>query len=199
MSAQTYLPEDALVRRGIAALMAALGSAETARFLNLPRSRFPNYVKWHRLWQADLNPPEFFDEVFSPASAGEESGDHEYSIAGGSANHRPGQRTGQTQVVQPIPLAARPRKDSFIGATGQPPRFCLPNPLTSPATHRVPHAANSGQTPPYRPRHQSCRDLGSKKAPPSRTATLISPPMARPKAWPARNAGSRPRPAWFKD
>jgi hypothetical protein len=76
MSTQTYLPEETIVRRGLEALMAALGPVETARFLNLPRSRYPNYVEWHRQWQADLDPQVFFDEVFGPASVSEECGDH---------------------------------------------------------------------------------------------------------------------------
>ena len=46
MSTQTYLPEETMVRRGLEALMTALGPIETARFLNLPRSRFPDYVEW---------------------------------------------------------------------------------------------------------------------------------------------------------
>jgi len=50
MSTQTYLPEETMVRRGLEALMTALGPIETARFLNLPRSRFPDYVEWHRQW-----------------------------------------------------------------------------------------------------------------------------------------------------
>ena len=67
MSTQTHLPEETMVRRGLEALMTALGPVETARFLSLPRSRFPDYVEWHRQWQADLSPQPFFDEVFGPA------------------------------------------------------------------------------------------------------------------------------------
>ncbi len=69
MSTQTYLPEDAVVRRGLEALMAALGPVETARFLNLPRSRYADYVQWHREWQAHLDPEQFFNEVFGPEPA----------------------------------------------------------------------------------------------------------------------------------
>jgi len=69
MSTQTYLPEDTIVRRGLEALMAALGPVETARFLNLPRSRYADYVQWHRQWQAHLDPQQFFDEVFGPPPA----------------------------------------------------------------------------------------------------------------------------------
>ena len=72
MSTQTYLPEETVVRRGLEALMTALGPVETARFLNLPRSRYPDYVVWHRQWQANLDPQQFFDEVFAPTPASEQ-------------------------------------------------------------------------------------------------------------------------------
>jgi hypothetical protein len=57
-----------MVRRALEALMTALGPVETARFLNLPRYRYPDYVEWHRQWQARLDPRQFFDEVFGPAA-----------------------------------------------------------------------------------------------------------------------------------
>jgi hypothetical protein len=66
MNPQTYLPEETLVRRGLEALMTALGPVETARFLSLPRSRYADYVEWHRQWQAQLDPQQFFDDVFGP-------------------------------------------------------------------------------------------------------------------------------------
>jgi hypothetical protein len=64
MSIQTYLPEETMIKRGLEALMMALGPVETARFLGLPRQRYGNYVEWHRQWQAGLDPQRFFDEVF---------------------------------------------------------------------------------------------------------------------------------------
>lgn len=75
MSTQTYLPEEVVVRRGLQALMDALGPVETARFLNLPRSRFADYVQWHREWQKGLNPQQFFDEVFGPQPAADQVAD----------------------------------------------------------------------------------------------------------------------------
>lgn len=66
MSVQTYLPEETIMRRGVEALMAALGPVETARFLSLPRSRYKNYVEWHRDWQDGLSPDQFLDELFGP-------------------------------------------------------------------------------------------------------------------------------------
>lgn len=67
MSTHTYLPEEVVVRRGLQALMEALGPVETARFLSLPRARFADYVQWRRQWQDSLDPEQFFDEVFEPA------------------------------------------------------------------------------------------------------------------------------------
>ncbi len=75
MNTQTYLPEDTVIRRGLEALMAALGPVETARFLNLPRSRYADYVQWHQQWQARLDPQHFFDEVFGPEPAFDQSAD----------------------------------------------------------------------------------------------------------------------------
>lgn len=72
MTAQTYLPEEVVVRRGLKALLDALGPVETARFLNLPRGLYPDYVEWHRRWQANLDPQQFFDEVFGPQPAAEQ-------------------------------------------------------------------------------------------------------------------------------
>jgi len=72
MSTQTYLPEETMIKRGLAALMEALGPVETARFLNLPRGRYGDYVEWHRQWQASLDPQRFFDEVFGPETGAED-------------------------------------------------------------------------------------------------------------------------------
>ena len=68
MSTQTYLPEETMITRGLEALMTALGPVETARFLNLPRQRYSNYVEWYRQRQAGLDPQRFFDEVFGPGA-----------------------------------------------------------------------------------------------------------------------------------
>ncbi len=64
MRTSRYLAEDELIRRGVEALMKALGPTETARFLNLPRTRCMESVKRHRKWQATLQRKQFFDEVF---------------------------------------------------------------------------------------------------------------------------------------
>lgn len=64
MSTSNYLPEETMIKKGIEALMKALGPVEAARFLNLPRGRYKDYVEWHREWQAGLDPQALFDEVF---------------------------------------------------------------------------------------------------------------------------------------
>lgn len=61
-----YLPEDELVQRGLDALMKALGPIETTRFLTLSRGPHLESVKRHRQWQAALDQPLFFDQVFGP-------------------------------------------------------------------------------------------------------------------------------------
>jgi hypothetical protein len=64
MTTKTLLPEETVVKRGIEALMKALGPVEAARFLSLPRQEILDYVRWHRQWQTGLDQKEFFDEVF---------------------------------------------------------------------------------------------------------------------------------------
>lgn len=66
MSASNYLPEETMIKRGLEALMKALGPVETARFLNLPRERYKDYTQWHREWQAGLDAEALFDDVFGP-------------------------------------------------------------------------------------------------------------------------------------
>ena len=66
MTTNTFLPEETVVKRGVEALVKALGPVEAARFLSLPRQQLLDYVQWHRQWQAGLDQKEFFDEVFAP-------------------------------------------------------------------------------------------------------------------------------------
>ena len=68
MTIPTYMPEEAVVQRGVDALMAALGPIETARFLRLSRDRIVDYVEWHRHWQQTLDRDAFLEEVFGPAN-----------------------------------------------------------------------------------------------------------------------------------
>ncbi len=69
MTTHTFLPEDAMVKRAIEALVLALGPVETARFLALPRRTILDSVEWHRQWQETLNAEAFFAEVFSDNAA----------------------------------------------------------------------------------------------------------------------------------
>ena len=64
MKAQVYLPEEKMIRRGLEALMTALGPVETVRFLTLPRQRRLESVRRHRQWQASLDQEQFFAQVF---------------------------------------------------------------------------------------------------------------------------------------
>lgn len=59
-----YLPEEELIRRGLAALMQNLGPVETARFLTLPRRPRVESVERHRRWQDGLDQTEFFAQIF---------------------------------------------------------------------------------------------------------------------------------------
>lgn len=68
MSTSNYLPEEKMIKKGLEALMKALGPIETARFLNLPRGRYKDYVEWHREWQASLDAKRLFDDVFGPGA-----------------------------------------------------------------------------------------------------------------------------------
>lgn len=65
MKAARYQDEDAMVEKGVRALIDALGSIEAVRFMTLPRARRIESVKRHREWQSTLNKDEFFGDVFS--------------------------------------------------------------------------------------------------------------------------------------
>ncbi len=64
----TYLREEELIHRAVAALLAALGPVEATRFLTLPRTRTVDAVQRHQEWQAGLDPQRFFDQVFGATS-----------------------------------------------------------------------------------------------------------------------------------
>ena len=64
MTTQSYLPEESVIQRAIKALMNELGPVETARFLSMPRYRYPDYVQWRRQWQETLDEKQFLDQVF---------------------------------------------------------------------------------------------------------------------------------------
>ncbi len=64
MTVARYLPEEELVRRGVEALVQALGPVETTRFLTLTPQRRIDVVQRHRQWQDTLVKEQFLDEVF---------------------------------------------------------------------------------------------------------------------------------------
>ena len=65
MKTARYLDEEMVIKKGMQALIGALGSVEAVRFITLPRERRIESVKRHRQWQETLNKDEFFDDVFA--------------------------------------------------------------------------------------------------------------------------------------
>jgi hypothetical protein len=64
MKAERYLNEEATIKKGVDALVKALGPVEAMRFLSIPRERRQESVKRHREWQKTLDRKSFFDGVF---------------------------------------------------------------------------------------------------------------------------------------
>ena len=64
MKALKYLQEKDILQKGINILMKELGPVETARFINIPRTKRIDSVKRHREWQKRLNKEEFFNKIF---------------------------------------------------------------------------------------------------------------------------------------
>jgi len=65
MKAVKYLDEEVVIKKGIDALVSALGPFEAMRFLCLPKQKRVESVKRHREWQKSLEKESFFDEVFA--------------------------------------------------------------------------------------------------------------------------------------
>jgi len=64
MKTARYLDEEVVIKKGMQALINALGSVEAVRFMTLPRGKRVESVKRHRKWQGTLNKDAFFDDVF---------------------------------------------------------------------------------------------------------------------------------------
>ncbi len=64
MKVLKYKKEEDILKKGIDILMKELGPVETARFLNIPRSKRMESAKRHREWQKTLNKDKFFKEIF---------------------------------------------------------------------------------------------------------------------------------------
>jgi hypothetical protein len=59
-----YFDENTLIKKAISILMKELGAPETIRFLNIPREKKMDSVKYHREWQKKLNKDKFLNKVF---------------------------------------------------------------------------------------------------------------------------------------
>lgn len=67
MKALKYMDEEDVIKKGIDALLAALGPVEAMRFISLPKKKRMESVRRHREWQKHLEKESFFDEVFGQA------------------------------------------------------------------------------------------------------------------------------------
>ncbi len=65
MKSPPLLSEEKNIKRGVEALLKALGPVETMRFLTLPRRRRLESVRRHRKWQAALKQKDLYDTVFA--------------------------------------------------------------------------------------------------------------------------------------
>ncbi len=64
MKTLKYQNEEDILQKGIDVLMKELGPVETARFLNIQRSKRIESVKRHREWQKSLDKDEFLRDIF---------------------------------------------------------------------------------------------------------------------------------------
>ena len=64
MKTSTFTDEEQLISKAVDVLFKELGPIDTCRFLTLPKKQRMDSVKRHRLWQANLDKEEFFDQVF---------------------------------------------------------------------------------------------------------------------------------------
>jgi hypothetical protein len=64
MNVERYLTEEAIIKKGVDALVRELGPVEAMRFLSVPRERRQESVKRHREWQKKLDKDRFLGEVF---------------------------------------------------------------------------------------------------------------------------------------
>lgn len=64
MKQVTYMDEDVVIKKGMAALIKELGPVEAVRFITIPKMKRMESVRRHREWQKLLDKDRFFDEVF---------------------------------------------------------------------------------------------------------------------------------------
>jgi len=60
-----YMGEDVVVKKGIEALLHALGPVEAIRFITMSKEKRIESVRRHREWQKSLDKKRFFDEIFA--------------------------------------------------------------------------------------------------------------------------------------
>ncbi|MBI3814936.1 MAG: hypothetical protein HY279_10810 [Nitrospinae bacterium] len=65
MKIAKYMDEEAVIKKGMEALIKELGPVEAIRFINIPRKKRMESVKRHREWQKLIDKEKFFDEIFT--------------------------------------------------------------------------------------------------------------------------------------
>ena len=68
MKTVKYMDEEAVIKKGVEALIKELGPMEAIRFMTIPKKKRMESVKRHREWQMMLDKDRFFDEVFAEKS-----------------------------------------------------------------------------------------------------------------------------------
>lgn len=64
MKTTKYLSDEVILKKGLEALVKALGPVEAVRFITMPCDKRIESVKRHRDWQKKLDKDAFFNEVF---------------------------------------------------------------------------------------------------------------------------------------
>ncbi len=65
MKATKYLSNELILKKGLEALVKALGPVEAVRFITMPVEERIESVKRHREWQKKIDKETFFKEVFN--------------------------------------------------------------------------------------------------------------------------------------
>ena len=73
MKALKYMDDEAVIKKGMNALLTALGPVEAIRFIAMPKARRMESVSRHREWQKSLDKESFFDDVFAVKTSEQES------------------------------------------------------------------------------------------------------------------------------
>ena len=65
MKTVKYMDEEAVIKKGMEALIKELGPMEAIRFMTIPKKKRMESVKRHRVWQKALEKEKFFNEIFA--------------------------------------------------------------------------------------------------------------------------------------